>query len=229
MGGRSVAALFLLLSLPTAFWAREKKSKPESLDAYIRRLVQEPLSPTPRTAGSLWEDQGRFASLASDYKAMRVGDLVTIVVVHDLTAANSGNVAADRSFKANSGINGLAGNPSTADVQTLLSLSSGETLSGKAQSTSASSLRTSLSGRVAAVLPSGALVVEAERQVTMNNERQTITLRGLARPGDIGPDNAIASNAIANLELELKGKGVISDGTRRPNAVTRVLLRILGF
>jgi flagellar L-ring protein precursor FlgH len=63
----------------------------------------------------------------------------------------------------------------------------------------------------------------------MNNERQTVILRGIVRGGDIAPDNSLLSNQLSNLELELKGKGVISDGTRPPNVIMRVLLRILGF
>jgi flagellar L-ring protein precursor FlgH len=63
----------------------------------------------------------------------------------------------------------------------------------------------------------------------MNNERQTILLRGLVRPGDISPNNVVESNSIANLELELKGKGVLSDGTRPPNPLVRWILRIVGF
>jgi flagellar L-ring protein precursor FlgH len=82
---------------------------------------------------------------------------------------------------------------------------------------------------VAAVLPSGALVIEAERSVLMNNERQTVVVRGVARPGDIAPDNTVVSNDLSNLELELKGKGVVSEGTRPPNVVVRTLLRIFGF
>jgi flagellar L-ring protein precursor FlgH len=39
----------------------------------------------------------------------------------------------------------------------------------------------------------------------------------------------VASNAIANLELELKGKGVVSEGNRPPNIIVRTILRIVGF
>jgi hypothetical protein len=34
---------------------------------------------------------------------------------------------------------------------------------------------------------------------------------------------------MANLEIELKGKGVISDGTRQPNILVRTLLKIFNF
>ena len=63
----------------------------------------------------------------------------------------------------------------------------------------------------------------------MNNEKQTIILRGLVRPADIDPNNNVLSNAIGDLQLELRGKGVLSDGTRPPNIVWRTLLRLINF
>jgi flagellar L-ring protein precursor FlgH len=86
-----------------------------------------------------------------------------------------------------------------------------------------------LAGRVVAVLPSGNLVVQAERLINMNNEKQTIVLRGVVRRGDIGPNNTVASNTIGDLELEIKGKGVVSDGVRPPHTLLRLLLRVFNF
>ena len=63
----------------------------------------------------------------------------------------------------------------------------------------------------------------------MNNERQNIVVRGVVRPGDITADNTVVSNMLANLELEIKGKGVVSDGTRPPHSILRIILRILNF
>jgi flagellar L-ring protein precursor FlgH len=63
----------------------------------------------------------------------------------------------------------------------------------------------------------------------MNNERQTVLVRGLVRPGDISPANSVLSNNVGNLELELKGKGVLSDGTRPPNLLVRLMLKLVGF
>ena len=91
------------------------------------------------------------------------------------------------------------------------------------------SLSTILTGRVAAVLPTGTLVVEAERQITMNNEHETVILRGLVRPGDLDATNTVTSNSVGNLEVEVKGKGVISEGVRPPNPLVKWILRIVGF
>jgi flagellar L-ring protein precursor FlgH len=170
-----------------------------------------------------------LANTAADYKARNAGDQITILVVQDITANNSGSVASARNFSASSGISALPGKLKTSGVENLFSPTSTSSLTGKGQAATTSSMRTSLAGRVVAVLPSGTLVIEAERQLTMNNERQTLLLRGMVRPGDIGPNNAVSSNAIANLQLELKGKGVISEGNRPLNPVLRVILRILAF
>ncbi len=226
-----MAVLAAIMLLPVSLLAAREKANPsKSLEEYLRRLPQQSVAALPAgSPGSLWSDQGRLADLASDYKARRVGDLVTILVVQSLQAENTGNVATDRNFKASSGINALAGHIRTSGVENIFSPTSSQTLQGKAQASSSSSLKTSLSGRIVAVLSNGNLVVEAEREISMNNERQTILLRGLVRPGDLGPENSVPSNAVANLELEIKGKGVVSEGTRPPNVLTRWLLRLVGF
>jgi flagellar L-ring protein precursor FlgH len=158
-----------------------------------------------------------------------VGDLITILIVQDMKASNANSVSTARALAASSGIGALAGHLKTSGVEQIFSPSSSQSLSGKSQASTTSTLQTTLAGRVVAVLPSGLLVIEAERQLTMNNERQTVLVRGLVRPGDVSPENTVASNAIGNLELELKGKGVLSDGTRPPNLLVRAILRIVGF
>jgi flagellar L-ring protein precursor FlgH len=208
---------------------KAKAVQHETLAEYVARVEQQVPAADFATSGSLWSDSGPLASLTSDFKAANVGDLITIMVAQDVTATNSGTVGTNRSFGASSGVDSLAGKLKTAGVQQLFSPHSTSTLSGKSQAQTASSLRTSLTGRVVAVLPSGSLVIEAERQVTMNNEHQTVLLRGLVRRADITTGNMVSSNSIGDLELELKGKGVLSDGTRPPNLVVRTLLRLVGF
>ena len=170
-----------------------------------------------------------MASLSSDYKAATVGDLITIVVVQDVKTSNTGAVSTGRSFTASSGVDSLPGKIKVGGAANLLGLHSAETLTGKGQASSTSSVTTTLAGRVVAVLPGGSLVVQAERRINMNNEKQTIVVRGVVRRGDIGPNNTVASNTIGDLELEIKGKGVVSDGVRPPHLLLRLLLRVFNF
>ncbi len=206
-----------------------KSARSNSLAEYVQRAEQTETVSAARAPGSLWLDQGRLANLTSDYKARQVGDLITIQVVQNVQSQSTGAVSTDREFTASSGINGIAGHVKVSGVQNIFSPQSSQILTGKGQASSTSTLTTTLAGRVAALLSNGSLVVEAQRNILMNNERQTVTLRGVVRPGDVGPNNTVSTNAIAGLELELKGKGVISDGTRPPNPVVRAILRVVGF
>jgi flagellar L-ring protein precursor FlgH len=185
-------------------------------------------SSSPRS-GSLWSQSSAFADFSADLRASRVNDLITVRIVEDTLAQASSDVSADRKFSAQSGITALAGKFDTSGISSLFSPQSSQSLSGKGQANSQTRLRSSVGGRIVAVLPNGVMVIEAERSVKMNNETQTIVLRGMVRPADVMADNTVLSTALSNLEVELKGKGVVSDATRPPNRLVRALLWLAGF
>jgi flagellar L-ring protein precursor FlgH len=229
----SSAMLLLAFLLVPAAGARPKNKaaapKHDALADYVQRMSGAAPAAAASTAGSLWIDNGRLANMVADYKASRVGDLVTISISQGLSSTTTGNVATNRSFSASSGITALGGHIKTSGVASLFSPTSSQVLAGKAAATSTTALTTTLTGRVAAVLPTGTLVVEAERQIVTNDQRETVILRGLVRTGDLDATNTVASNRVGNLEVEVKGKGVISEGTRPPNPAVKWILRIVGF
>ncbi len=222
--------LCCLLVLTTGWLnASKRDSKKDSLASYLARVqMGQPAAPV-LSLGSIWVDSGRMASLSADYKAMAVGDLIEIVVVQGLTSSNANSVATARTLNTSSGISSLPGKINVGGVKNLLGLNSSEALAGTGAASTATNVSTNLSGRVVAVLASGNLVVEAERIINMNHEKQTIVLRGVVRRGDIGPNNTVASDSVGDLELEIKGKGVVSDGVRPPRRWLRTILSFLDF
>jgi flagellar L-ring protein precursor FlgH len=170
-----------------------------------------------------------MAMVANDAKARHLHDLITIAVAEQTLAQAAGDVTAQRAYSANSGISALAGGISTAGISQLFSPTSNMSLKGKGQANRNSTLQTTLSGEVVALLPNGNMVVEARRSVKMNNEHRTIILRGVVRPADVSPSNTVLSTAIASLEIDLKGRGMVSDGTRPNNIGIRWLWKVLGF
>jgi flagellar L-ring protein precursor FlgH len=90
-------------------------------------------------------------------------------------------------------------------------------------------MTTTLTARVAHVLPNGYLVLEGAKNVTVNSEAQMVTVRGIARPTDISPGNLVRSDRLAQLEVRLNGKGVVGDAVRRPFFLYRLLLGLLPF
>jgi flagellar L-ring protein precursor FlgH len=220
----SLLACFLLAETALAGQSGEDR-----LQNYVER-ARVSVEVPGRSLGSLWTPEGQLAELAVDYKARRPNDLITIRVVEQTSAQSAGSMKSSRSLDASSGISGFFGQLGpTSGLQTLFSPHSSRSMDGQALAASTSGMQTSLGGHVVDVLPNGVLVIEAERVVEMNNERQTVIVRGLVRPGDILPDNSVFSTAISNLEVELRGKGVVSDAVRPPNLIVRTLLWLLGF
>ena len=81
-----------------------------------------------------------------------------------------------------------------------------------------------LTARVTHVLPNGGLVVEASKDIQVNSEHQTITVRGVVRPADIDTTNSVQSDRLAQLEVHVNGKGVVGDAIKRPFILYRLLL-----
>ena len=207
-----------------------KKTTAQLRAEYLANVSQSVVDNSSRhTSGSLWSSDGLMVEPAADYKAHTLNDIVTVVVSVQTTAAQSGSVDSERNFNTNSAITGMAGDLSTKGTNPLLAASSATTLKGTGSTNSSTAFSTSLTGQIIAVLPNGNLVVEAHRQIDMNNQHEEVIVRGIARPGDITPSNSVASSSLSALEIELKGKGIISDSVRPPNPLTRAILWLFGF
>jgi flagellar L-ring protein precursor FlgH len=205
------------------------KTPAELRGEYITRLQERYVSTDEEhTVGSLWTAQSPLGDFSVDYKAHHLNDTITIQVSVQTTATQSGTVDSERSFTSTSAITGVMGRTPAA-TNPLLSGSSSSALKGQGSTASNTLFQTNLTGQVIAVLPNGNLVVEAGRQIFMNNQHENVTVRGMIRPGDIGPNNTVLSTSLSNLEIEMKGKGIISDGVRPPNAITRAILWLLNF
>jgi flagellar L-ring protein precursor FlgH len=222
----------MLLLVPPVLLAstRHKQDSEQNREAYIARVEQQ-ASPLPAvtTVGSLWLPTGALSDMSADYKARSVGDTVTLLVAETTAAQSTGDTNSSRTFQTASAITALPGQLKTGGVNPLFGANSATTLKGQGETDAGSTLTTTLAGRVIALLPNGNMIVEAERHVLINSQHETMLVRGVLRPGDIGPNNTAPSTALANLEIELKGKGVVTDSISRPNPIMRALLWLTGF
>jgi flagellar L-ring protein FlgH len=197
---------------------------------YISRLQQQDVhAASGETVGSLWTAGNTLGDLSTDYKARKLNDTIVILVGVQTTAAQSGDSSYQRTVSTTSAITGLAGDLKTTGLNPLFNANSATALKGSGATDSNTSFQTSLTGQVVAVLPSGNLVVEAQRKIFMNNQHENVTVRGVVRPNDIGPSNTVSSGSLSNLEIEMKGKGIIADSTRPLNPITKALLWLIGF
>jgi flagellar L-ring protein FlgH len=200
-----------------------------SLTSYLERVRAEN-STVQASPGSIWTDSGRLTRMTTDVRAMRPHDLIQVVVAENLAASTDGTVKNSRASNATSGISGLLGTLKAGNaLQNIITQNSAAGLNAQGTSATNSNLSTTFGGQVVEVLPNGMLVVEAARQVEFSQQTQTILLRGLVRPEDISQQNQVLSTAISSLELEVRGKGIINDYTRRQNPLVRLLQQLLIF
>jgi len=221
----------LLVTEPPAL--ADTKVKPDSQKLrsdYVARMQRQiPATQEIGTLGSLYLPNGAFTDMVADYKARHIDDVVTLVVFENTTAQSTGDVTTSRATTTSAAITALPGKLKTSGVSPLFGANSSNQLAGKGETSAGSNVTTTLSARVIALLQNGDMVVEAERRVDINSQHETMVVRGVLRPGDVGPNNTAPSTALANLEIELKGKGVVSDSIVRPNPIIRSLFWLLGF
>jgi flagellar L-ring protein precursor FlgH len=182
------------------------------------------------SAGSLFTSSGRLADPARDLRAGDVGDIVTVVVSDSASALSKGVTNTSRKSTANNGITTLAGTLAAGSpLPNLLNLSNSQQIQGQGQTSRDMTLSTTISARVVGVTLSGLLAIEGTKDIGVNSERQTITLRGLIRPVDLTPANTVLSNQVADLAIKVNGKGVVGDAIKRPFFLYRLLLGLLPF
>jgi flagellar L-ring protein precursor FlgH len=226
--------LLVCVLMWTAVAMAAKKKAPEvaaaPLDRYVSEAEARSAVAASVTPGSIWLPGSRLADAARDVRASQVDDLLTIVVAEQASAVTTGTTKTQRSSSTKNSITALAGVTNTAGALANLANVAGSTqLAGQGTTSRVTTLNTTLTARVTHVLPGGALVVEASKDIQVNAERQTITVRGVVRSADIDATNSVQSNRLGQLEVHVNGKGVVGDAIRRPFILYRLLLGLLPF
>ncbi len=218
---------YLVVAGILLFGGESKKQDPAPIQTYIRE-VRSALRISEPSPGSLYVAEGRFSDLAGDLRAARIGDLVTILVSDQATAISRGATSAGRKSSMKAGIPALWG-PRIGPLANLANLGSETQLDGAGTTSRSNVLTTTLTAKVVDVLPNGYLVLEGTKDVQANSEKQRVTVLGVIRWNDLSPRNTVLSDRVGQMEIRIDGKGVVSDATRRPNILYRILQGVLPF
>ena len=163
---------------------------------------------------SLWDDRTNWFA---DARPGKVGDIVTVLVAERTDASDE----SDMSLKKESTLSVTEGTGILGFIKGLALGSSNES-KGNGSIERTHSATTTLACLVTEVLPNGNLVIEGTRDVRTSDEILQLMLVGVIRPQDVNSDNQIQSSLIANAEISVKGRGVISK-TQRPGVITQIL------
>ncbi len=180
--------------------------------------------------GAIFSSSSRLSDLARDVRASQVNDVVTVLVSESVNAVSTGASTTERASSANSSITQLAGVKSkTGALANLLGMSGDQKLNGTGTTSRSTTLTATLTARVVKVMPGGLLLIEGDKSIVVNSEHQLIKVRGIVRTPDISTANTVMSTQVADLQIQVDGKGIVADAVRRPNVLYRILLGLLPF
>ena len=170
--------------------------------------------------------------ISEEVARFAVGDIITVLVQEKVTAVTSANTntkkEADVSSQAGANDNEfLVANKPGMNILNKEELPNWDLeTENETKNTGStqrrSELSTTISCFVKKVLPNGNVMIEGERQMTVNREDSTIVVSGVIRPKDVTPANTITSDKVAGAQVLLKGKGPLWNNQRR-GLITRFL------
>jgi flagellar L-ring protein precursor FlgH len=156
----------------------------------------------------------------SDIRPRRVGDSLTVILVERTNASKSNDASVDKQVDmtvANPTLFGTQPNfrlPNRNTTFTLeQQLNSDKQFEGKGEANQSNSLTGQITVTVVEVLPNGNLAVQGEKILTLNRGHEHVRLSGIVRPMDIGPDNTIPSNRVADATIVYSGEGEVADAS----------------
>jgi len=232
MKKRMISILLLVALFVTGTVLAKEKPNPvaKSLEEYIRE-AKSSQSPLQTSEGSLYIDAGLNSQLFTDLKARRVNDIVTIRVLESTVAESTADSQTNR--KASTALStpnffGVENHNPNIPLSKLVTTNSDMQFKGDGTTKRSGSVSAFMAARVKEVLPNGDLVIEGIKEVKVNNERQMLRLFGVVRPRDIGPDNVVVSAAIANMMVQIDGRGILSDSIK-PGWLFRILTKVWPF
>ena len=154
--------------------------------------------------------QGLFAT---ERKASKVGDIVTIRLSERFNASKSQSTSSgkDDSLEFTLPTTGALSSVVASDVN----LGTTQSFAGSGTAQQSNRISGLVSASVVRVYSNGNLEILGQKKLTLNNGDEYVRVGGIVRPQDIGNGNIVNSNRLANAEITYIGAGELADTSRR--------------
>ncbi len=170
--------------------------------------------PAP-SSGAIYQSGGE-TRLFEDLKAGRVGDILTVRLLEQTNASLQSNTRTSKTTETTL-VNPIAFSRSmtrNGDPMFGASLDGEQAFDGAGSSSQSNSLTGDITVTVVERFANGNMRIRGEKQVMINQGKEYIRLSGIIRAYDIGPNNSISSQKIADAQITYSSKGVIAAANR---------------
>ena len=189
---------------------------------YVEEMPSKEIEET-HNLGSLFSNGD---NLFSDKKAMKVNDIVTVLITEEVKASSSGKKQTSSSMStplmgANMLINGInhvanvTGLPNPGLNVLPDNLASTRNFQGQGSNTREDKFTATVTARIIKVLKNGNYFIAGSREVLINGEKNIIRVAGVIRASDIDATNTIDSKYISDAKIEYKTEGEIERATEK--------------
>ncbi|MEY2785074.1 MAG: flagellar L-ring protein FlgH [Planctomycetota bacterium] len=165
--------------------------------------------------GSIYNPAQGPVGLIANKTGSKVGDLVTIVIDESQDVKNEESSDLSKSTNLNYELANFNVKPNAFGTLPALEATSDDSLKGTANYKKKGTFTARVTAVVVDVLPNGNLVVNARREIRIDKETKLIEFSGIVRRYDIGADNSVASELVANAVVSYVGSGPLTDSTNR--------------
>jgi flagellar L-ring protein precursor FlgH len=149
--------------------------------------------------------------LFQDNKAREVGDILTIVLVERTSSTTKAQTAVQKDSGIGISAPVIGGIPTTINGQPLSAeIEGSRTFAGGGDSQQSNRLDGTVTVTVVQELGNGNLLVSGEKKVRLNQGDEVIQVQGIVRTSDIGADNRIASDRVADARIVYGGRGTLA-------------------
>lgn len=163
--------------------------------------------------GAIFDRGAGYTPLTSGARATAIGDVLTVALVERTSATKSAGQTTGRNGSV--GLSPPASGPLALFSATDLNMGGNQSFKGAGQAEQSNALSGEISVRIAEILPGGMMRISGEKRLTLNRGDEFIRISGLIRAADIGPDNRVASNRIADAVISYTGKGEVARASRQ--------------
>ena len=204
-------ALLLVALVATPADAGIFKKKPREDFSVARAPVASPAPPPAN--GAIFQVSGGYSALYEGWRARRVGDPLTIVLVERTAASKSASSKLDSS--GNAGITPPSTGPLSLFSPSDASIGGRRGFTGTGGADQSNSLSGEVSVTVAEVYANGTMLVRGEKRVTLNRGDEYVRIKGVVRMADVSADNRVLSTRVADAQIAYTGKGDVARASRQ--------------